>query len=148
MVGGLLVVIASFLPWVQTGTRVVDPGFPPTYLSPGQAILDAIHRSGVDLYVLPILLLYWALPLVPVAVGAGLLLAQQWVPSPTVRRACRLAIWLGVVVTAVSAWLYLYVNLDYHGRALRLGPAVALAGYLVALVGVRLVRAVAPAAAR
>ena len=144
LVGGAVAFVASFLPLGQIAFPAIADEPATTIIEiPGQTLalmvqqtIQAPYRASIEGCLL--FAGFWAAPLLLAAIGVALLVSRQpvrariWVFG-------LLLILLGAGITALYCVLYLFIS---HGEVIQpkatldYGPAVALSGYLVALVGV------------
>lgn len=148
-VGGLLVGIASFLPWMQRTVAAV--GHKPavtTSRTAAQDLARVIERTmhapdnvatygnaindGMAAFAL------WGVPLLLVLFSLSVLLARTWAPRLRTRVFYLLLIGANVALTLLVVWLYStnHVNIATITYTRQIGPAVALLGDFLALVGI------------
>ena len=149
LMGGILIGIASFLPWVQRTVAAVGhkratinshtaaqdllgviqqtmhaPDSAATY---GNAINDGMAAFAM-----------WGVPLLLILFGLSVLLARTWAPRLRTRVFYLLLVVGNVAFTVLLVWLYSTTHVD--GGAVtntrQIGPAVALLGDFFALVGI------------
>lgn len=142
--GGALAFVASFLPLGQIAFPAIADEPATTIIEiPGQTLVRMVQQTVQAPFRLSIegcLLFagFWAAPLLLAAIGVALLVRRQPVPA-RIWVFGLLLILLGAGVTVLYCALYLFIS---HGEVIQpkatldFGPAVALVGYLVALVGV------------
>lgn len=149
LIGGILIGVASFLPWVQHTVAVVGhkratitshtaaqdllgviqqtmhaPDSAATY---GNAINDGMAAFAM-----------WGVPLLLVLFSLSVLLARTWAPLLRTRLFYLFLVAGNVAFTVLLVWLYTTTHVD--GGAVtntrQIGPAVALLGDFFALVGI------------
>jgi hypothetical protein len=149
LVGGVLAFIATFLP-LGTAVYPNDPA-PPIVTVPAEQLATALRfnlqnpASSSISSTLGWAALLWGIPISLMALGAALLLWRHRVRVPRMRpRQMRLVLVLGLVLgflgagfTLLSIEFYRYPFFGLQGwtRSLEYGAAVAVCGYLCALVG-------------
>lgn len=136
--------VASFLPLGQIAyPAVADEAASTFVMIPGQTLALMVQQTAqapyrVSIEGCMIFAGFWAAPLLLAAIGVALLVRRQSVRA-RVWVFGLLLILLGAGVTVLYCALYLLIS---HGEVIQpkatldFGPAVALSGYLVALVGV------------
>jgi hypothetical protein len=149
LIGGLLIGIAAFLPWVQRTVAAVGhkratisshtaaqdllgviqqtmhaPDNAATY---GNAINDGMAAFAM-----------WGVPVLLVLFSLSVLLARTWAPRLRTRLFYLFLVAGNVAFTVLLVWLYSTTHVDGGTvtNARQIGPAVALLGDFFALVGV------------
>jgi hypothetical protein len=141
VVGGMLAILASLVPWVRVAYPAID-GEPASTVvdSPGRDLLVALapNRLGPSLIIQTLIL--WGVPLALAALGTAALVRHGHLPVP--RRIEITALLLavvgatGTILEAVLLYsLFGSLSVIRGTHALEYGPGMALLGYLTALVG-------------
>ena len=149
LIGGLLIGVASFLPWFQRTVAAV--GHKPATTTSRTAAQDLVRvieqtmhapdnaatysnaiNDGMAAFAL------WGVPLLLVLFGLSVLLARTWAPRLRTRVFYLLLVGANVAFTLLLVWLYSTTHVDSSAVTFtrQTGPAVALLGDFFALVGI------------
>ena len=149
LVGGLLIGIASFLPWMRRTVAAV--GHKPATTSNHVAAQDLIGVIRQTMHAPDSVATYstaindgmaafamWGVPLLLVLFALSVLLARVWAPRLRTRIFYLLLVVANVAFTVLLVWLYSTTHVDSGAvtNTRQIGPAVALLGDFLALVGI------------
>jgi hypothetical protein len=149
LIGGVLIGIASFLPWMQRTAAAV--GHKPAVTSNHVAARDLLGVIQQTMHAPDNVATYgnaindgmaafamWGVPLLLILFGLSVLLARTWAPRLRTRIFFLLLVGVNVAFTVLLVWLYSTYHVDSGAATYtrQLGPAVALLGDFLALVGI------------
>ncbi len=149
LASGLLIGIASFLPWIQRATAAV--GHKPATTSSHTAAQDLVGVIYQTMHAPDSVATYgnaindgmaafamWGVPFLLILFGLSVLLARTWAPRLRTRVFYLLLVGANVAFTVLLVWLYstTYVDAGVVTNMRQIGPAVALLGDFFALVGI------------
>jgi hypothetical protein len=147
--GALLIGVASFLPWIQRTAAAV--GRKPATTSnrtAAQDLIRVIHETmqapdSVATYSTAIndgmaAFALWGVPFLLILLGLSVLMTRSWAPRLGTRFFFALLVAGNVAFTILLVWLYTTIHVDVGTVTYtrQIGPAVALLGDLLALVGI------------
>ncbi len=144
LAGGLLAVIATFVPWVQIAWQAIDdepagafmviPGRDLTHM-----VLDTLQAPRIlSVETVFALLFSWGVPLLLVALAVVALLApRRGMPSRGIRTTALVLTICAVGWVGVVTWVAFLPHFDMlvTTNTLQAGPFIALLGYGAALAG-------------
>lgn len=151
LVGGLLVAIASFVPWVRSSwAAIADEPAGSITVIPGRDLALLLqyllqtpaNAASASADALLLLAGGWGIPLLLCVVAVVALVGPRWRRPET---EARVSAGLGALIAAGVLWVALLTWLSFYAdrfevisttNSLQAGPALALLGYLVALSGV------------